>query len=150
MTMLARTIILALLLGGCASLSTDSGGTRRLADYHRAYIKPLVEDEFSLRHALTWELRDMGISVVSEAPPDPRDGDMVVEYDYSGGWDMTRYLKTFQFQFIDAKTKEVFTSQSYSSSGIWRGRRDGRLVAAFNELRKRNNLPPTKQFGASE
>jgi len=59
---------------------------------------------------------------------------------------MSRYLQSFQIQMIEAKTGRVVAVQSFASRGIWLGVRDGRLKAAFNEMRAKNGYPPSRQF----
>lgn len=140
-----RTVLLVFLVG-CATVRTDVVGGGDLNNYKRAYVEALTEDEFQIYGALFSELTDMGIQVVAAPFKEPEGTDLLVKYTYEGGWDMTRYLQSFQFQFVDAKTGRVVAIQSYKSHGLWRGVRDGRLKTAFNELRAKNGYPPSKQF----
>ncbi len=137
-----------LALSGCASTHTDFAGTGDLKNYKRAYVETLARDEFQIYAALFFELTDMGKEVVAVPFKEPRDGDLLVKYTYGGGWDhlRARYLQSFQFQFIDAKTGRVMVVQSFKSRDSWHGVRDQRLKVAFDELRARNGYPPTKQF----
>lgn len=146
-----RSLVIAvacMLPCSCASISTFqlSEPENRLANYKRAYIAPLANDEWQLHQALLFELTDMGIEVVAIPFKEPTDKDLLVKYSYASGWDIVKYLKAFQFQFIDALSGEIVASTSYRSTGIWLGKRDGRLESAFNDLRQKNGLPPTKQF----
>lgn len=135
------------LLSGCATVQTEvAGGGSDLKNYKRAHIEALPKDEFQIYGALFLELTDMGLQVVANPYKEPEGTDLLVRYTYDAGWDMTRYLQSFQFQFIDAKTGRVVAIQSYKSRGLWLGVRDGRLKAAFNELRAKNGYPPSKQF----
>ncbi len=134
-----------LALQGCVSMQTVSKGNE-LQGYTKAYIEPLAQDEFQLYQALFSELNDMGMIVVSSPFQVPTSTDLIVRYTYDAGWDMTRYLQSFQFQFIDAKTGRIVVAQSFKSRGLWLGVRDNRLESAFNELRAKNGFPPTKQF----
>lgn len=143
------SLILALLLtflSGCATVRTEVVGAGDLKNYKRAYVEALTEDEFQIYGALFTELTDMGIQVVATPFKQPQETDLLVKYTYDGGWDMTRYLQSFQFQFVDAKSGRVVAIQSYKSRGLWLGVRDGRLKAAFNELRAKNGYPQSKQF----
>ena len=146
--LLASFILVCLLafLTGCATVRTDTVGGGDLKNYKRAYLEAQAEDEFQIYGALFSELTDMGMQVVAAPFKEPEGTDLLVKYTYDGGWDITRYLQSFQFQFIDAKTGRVVVVQSYKSRGLWLGVRDGRLKAAFNELRAKNGYPPSKQF----
>lgn len=137
-------------LFGCATVQTDSAKNINLTSFKRAYVQPQQEDEFQIYRALFWELNDMGLEVIGVPFKDPTEQDLLVTYSYEGGWDMTRYLQSFQLRFINAKTTQVVTTSSYKSRGLWRGVRDGRLEDAFNDIRAKSNLPPTKQFGAPQ
>jgi hypothetical protein len=86
------------------------------------------------------------MEVVSQPFDVPGDTDLVIKYSYDSGWDMTKYLQAFQFQFIDAYNGKIVASTSFRSRGLWLGVRDERLERAFNDLRKKNGLPPTTQF----
>lgn len=146
---LFTSFILALLLSflsGCATVRTEVVGGGDLKNYKRAHVEALAEDEFQIYGALFSELTDMGMRVVATPFKEPEGTDLLVKYTYDSGWDMTRYLQSFQFQFVDAKTGRVIAIQSYKSRGLWLGVRDGRLKAAFNELRAKNGYPPSKQF----
>lgn len=139
-------VLILSLLSGCATVRTEIVGGSDLKSYKRAHIEALLEDEFQIYGALFSELTDMGIQVVATPFKEPEGTDLLVKYTYDSGWDMTRYLQSFQFQFIDAKSGRVVTMQSYKSRGLWLGVRDGRLKSAFNELRAKNGYPPSKQF----
>ena len=131
---------------GCVTLRTDVSTGGDLRSYKRAYIAALSDDEFQIYSALNSELADMGMQVFASPFTDSQETDLLVKYTYDGGWDMTRYLQSFQFQFINAKTNRIVATQSYKLRGFWFGVRDGRLEAAFNELRAKNGFPPTRQF----
>lgn len=117
-----------------------------LKEYKRAYIEALPKDEFQLYQALLFEVSDMGMEVVATPFKQPIATDLLVKYSFDAGWDLTKYLKAFRFEFIEATTGKVVASTSYRSTGIWLGVRDGRLESAFNDLRAKHSFPPTKQF----
>lgn len=137
-------LICLLVLSACVTMQAAAPGDFR--SFRRAYIEAPPEDEFQIRRALVWELNDMGLDVVGAPIETPTDTDLVVAFAYNAGWDLTRYLRAFHIQFIDAKSGRVVASSSYSSTGLWRGVRDARLESAFNELRAKIGYPPTKQF----
>ena len=133
-------------LSGCVSMHTNAIGSGDLKNYKRVYIESLAKDEFQIYSALAFEMSDMGMEVVATPNDPPKENDLVIKYSYEEGWDFTPYLQSFQFQFIDAKTGRILTTQSYKSRGIWHGVRDSRLESAFNELRKKNGFPQSTQF----
>ncbi len=147
-SLLTSFILVCLLavLAGCATVRTDVVAGGDLKNYKRAYVEAQVEDEFQIYGALFSELTDMGMQVVAVPFKEPQETDLLVKYTYDAGWDMTRYLQSFQFQFVDAKIGRVVAIQSYKSRGLWLGVRDGRLKTAFNELRAKNGYAPSKQF----
>ena len=145
-SLISFVLVCLVIMAGCVTIRTDVVGNGDLKKFKRAYVEALVEDEFQIYGALFSELSDMGMEVVATSFKEPREADLLVKYTYDAGWDFSRYLKSFQFQFIDAVTGRVVAAQSYRSGGIWLGTRDRRLKAAFNELRAKNGYPPTKQF----
>ena len=88
----------------------------------------------------------MGLEVLGAPFQQATEHDLVVDYTYEGGWDLARYLQSFQLRFLNAKTSQVIVASRYRSRGMWRGKRDGRLEDAFNDIRTKTGLPPTKQF----
>jgi hypothetical protein len=139
--------LVVILMAGCASISTMSLPQEKpLRNYQRAYIEQLPNDQFQLFQALAYELSDMGLEIVGRPFTEPAEHDLVVRYSFNVGWDFTKYLHSFTFQFIDATSGRLVASTSYRSVGLWHGVRDGRLETAFNDLRAKNGLPTTKQF----
>ncbi len=137
---------LVLVLCSCVTVNTDMSSDMDIKGYKRAYIERHPVDEFQMYQALFWEMNDMGKMVVNSPFDDPTEHDLLVRFSYDDGWDMTKYLRSFQFQLIAAKSGRVLTSTYYRSSGVWRGVRDGRLEDAFNDLRSKLGYEPTKQF----
>ena len=133
-------------LFGCATVQTDTVKDASFSNYKRAYVKQLPEDEFQIYQAIFWELNDMGLEVLGAPFQQATEHDLVVDYTYEGGWDLARYLQSFQLRFLNAKTSQVIVASRYRSRGMWRGKRDGRLEDAFNDIRTKTGLPPTKQF----
>lgn len=145
LTMLMIAVLLPF-FSGCAVIQTDVVGESNLKSYKRAYVVAIPVDEFQIYPALFSELTDMGMQVVANPFTDPEKTDLIVNYSYDSGWDMSRYLQSFQFQFIDAKSRRVIAIQTFKSRGIWLGVRNERLKSAFNSLRAKNGYPPSKQF----
>jgi hypothetical protein len=139
-------ISIILVMSGCARIQSNVMPNIVITQYKTAYIEPLKEDEFNLFPSISWELADMGCKVVgTPVPENPLPTDMLVKYSYIGGWDIQRYLRGFQVQFIDAQNKNVVASTSYFKLGLYTSQAS-RLEDAFNDLRSKLNLPPTKQF----
>lgn len=138
------------LVVGCASVQTDVANEQSLKQYTRAYIEQQPNDEFNIYKSIFWELNNMGFMVVGIPFKDPKDTDLNVSYIYSAGWDLSRYLQSFQIKFVNARTNQVVVTSSYRSRGIWRGVRDGRLEDAFNSIRAKEGMPPTTQFGTAD
>ena len=135
-----------MLLSGCVSLSTQIMPGQDFKKYKAAYIEPSKVDEFNMVSAITYELSDMGLKVLGKPFETPSDTDMLVRFNYFDSWDLKKYLKSFQIQFMNARTGSIIANSSYESNGLWQGARDGRLEAAFNDLRQKLGYPPTKQF----
>jgi hypothetical protein len=135
-----------MLLSGCVSLSTQIMPGQEFKQYKAAYIEPLKDDEFNIVSAITFELSDIGIKVFGKPFETPSDTDMIVRCSYFDSWDMKKYLKSFQINFMNAKTGAIIANTSYESNGLWHGARDRRLEATFNDLRQKLGYPPTKQF----
>lgn len=141
-------LFFSMLFVGCATVETNVATGQSLKAYKQAYIEQEPQDEFNIYKAIFWELNDMGYKVVSLPFKQPDETDLNVTYTYASGWDLSRYLQSFQIKFVNAKTNQVIATTSYRSRGIWRGVRDGRLEDAFNSLRSQENLPLTKQFSS--
>lgn len=144
-------ISLCLLFYGCVSISTEpySKSQKHISQYKRVYIKmPAynIYDEWDLKQVLVYELTDMGFEVISQPAENINEDDMLVEYSFKNGASRVKYLSAFRFKFIDASTGEIITFVTYKADSVWYGIRDGRLEDAFNDLRKQNGYPPTRQF----
>lgn len=135
---------------GCASTPSTSLQTSvlrdaPLKDYKQAFIEIVGEDEFQVGAALVIEVSDMGLEVLAD-PPVQKDGVLRVRATPIGGWDLSRYLQSLQLQLSSAATGRVEATTHFRSNGVWMGARDKRLKLAFNDLRAKLGLPPSKQF----
>lgn len=143
-------ITLCLLFYGCVSISTEpySKSQKHISQYKRVYIKTheFYIDAWDLKQVLANELTDMGFEVISQPAENINEDDMLVEYSFKSKFDWVRYLSAFRFKFIDASTGEVITFVTYKANSVLYGVRDDRLEDAFNDFRKQNGYPPTKQF----
>ena len=133
------------ILFGCVSNHAMLMPNKDFKQYKTAYIEILPVDEFNLGAAIIYELGDMGLEVINKPlPPNPLSTDMRVNYSYTSGWDLAKYLKSFQIFFMDAQTNSIIASSSYHLEGNW-ARTDTRITSAFNELRKKLGLPKSTQ-----
>ncbi len=103
----------------CANISTiQPPNSNKLANYKRAYIEALANDEWQLYQALLVELTDMGIEVVGIPFKNPTKNDLLVKYSFDSGWDLEKYLKAFQFQFVDTLSGQIVASTSIDPTGF--------------------------------
>ena len=135
-----------MLVSGCATLQTQNIQPGGLRAYKRVYVEPPPDDEFQVTSALIVELSNMGFEISGMPIVSPTDNDLLVTLKPVGGWDMTRYLQSLQIRFIAAKSGRLVSSSSFYSKGLWRGVKDERLKAIFNDIRKKNGYPLSKQF----
>lgn len=101
---------------GCAgaSINVMNVPNKPIITYKTAYVKMLPVDEFNLGAAVIEELTAMGFQVVVQsATVSPLSTDMKVEYSYTTGWDMARFLNSFNVVFSDAQTGAVLSMLSY-------------------------------------
>lgn len=134
------------LAAGCARIQSQVMPGTDFRQYKTVYLEPLEVDEFNLAPAIAWELSDMGLKVVGQsAPADPGVSDMLVRFNYTGGWDIQRYLRGFNVQMTDARSKALLASVSYFKLGLFVSQ-SSRMEDAFNDLRYKLGFPPTKQF----
>lgn len=118
---------------------------KNFMQYKTAYIELLSVDEFNLGTAIIQELGDMGLQAVNKPkPPNPLTTDMYIKYSYLTGWDLAKYLQSFQIMFLDAQTDIVIATVSHKLVGNWAAD-DIRIASAFNELRAKLGLPKSKR-----
>ena len=135
-----------LLLTGCSTFRNETVGNVDFKSYKRVFIEPSPVDEFGIYQGIFWEMKDIGLSPVAEPFTPAKPGDLKISFIYEGGWDFTRYLQSFQIKFIDVINNQVMMTHSFYAKLAFLGVRDRRLEAAFDEIRSKNGLPPTKQF----
>lgn len=124
---------------GCATVRSQVMPGANFTRYTAAYLEAPAKDEFNLTAAFTAKLSEMGLRVVAKpAPASPDPTDMIVRFTYTDGWDLTKYLKGFQIQFLDAGSRAVVAQTSYYSTGIWI-REQARIDAAFEDLKQQIN-----------
>ncbi len=141
-TIIIFAIIILLSSSACAHKNTVLMPNHNFKTYKTAYIEILPQDEFNLGTEIIKELSDLGLDVnMKVAPTNPGPTDMLVKYSYDDGWDMAKYLKSFQVFFFDAKTTSLIASFSYHLEGNYAGT-EARVQSAFDDFRKEAGLPP--------
>jgi hypothetical protein len=139
-------LIFILMIGGCARIQSQAMPDTKITNFKTAYIEPMPQDEFNLTPAVAWELADMGLKVKLQTPSaDALDTDLLVKLSYVGGWDIQRYLRGFNVQMLSAKDRTLIASVSYFKLGIFITQAS-RMEDAFNDLREKLQLQPTRQF----
>lgn len=139
-------IVIIFVVSGCARVQSQVMPDANLSKFKTAYIEPMKEDEFNITPAVAWELANMGLKVKLQVPTTgPLDTDLLVKMSYIGGWDIQRYLRGFDVQLLAAKDNSMLASVSYFKLGLFTTQAT-RMEDAFNDLRSKLKLPPTKQF----
>jgi len=140
-------VLLTLGIAGCTgTVNTFVTPNTDLKKYKTAYVDVLKQDEFNLGAAIMTHVADMGFVVkTAPLPQEVLDTYLLVKYDYYDGWDMRKYLKNFNIQFLDAKEGNLLLSSRYELTGIWRGE-EFRINYTFNDIRKKTGYPPLKDF----
>lgn len=147
MKLVVLVVLLALGMTGCTgTVNTFVTPNTDLKKYKTAYVDILKQDEFNLGAAIMTHVADMGFIVkTTPMPKDLLDSYLLVKYDYYDGWDMRKYLKNFNIQFLDAKEGNLLVSSRYELTGIWRGD-EFRINYTFNDIRTKTGYPPLKEF----
>jgi hypothetical protein len=132
-------IFLALSFSAC-SYSTKAMilPDKNLNNFKYAYLETPVEDEFNLKAVVTDELLGMGYSVRYGRPDNPKDEDVIVNFSYSGTWDLLRIVSNFQVQFLLPKNGEIIATANYQSEPfLWahKKNREEAVKLAFDALR---------------
>ena len=135
MKKLTPLLMLVLFLSACATKKVFMAPNNNFRQYQNAYVEFLPVDEFNLGPVIVAELSSLGLNVYSKPlPAEPSALDLQVKYTYLTGWDLAKYLQSFQVFFLDAKTGLVVASLSYRLVGNWAGT-EGRIKAGFEEFR---------------
>ena len=135
MKKLTPLLMLVLFLSACATKKVFMAPNNNFRQYQNAYVEFLPVDEFNLGPVIVAELSSLGLNVYGKPLPAESSAlDLQVKYTYLTGWDLAKYLQSFQVFFLDAKTGLVVASLSYRLVGNWAGT-EGRIKAGFEEFR---------------
>jgi hypothetical protein len=138
-------ILILLILSSCAAtiMQTHVSREKNFLQYKRAYLELLPKDEFNIASFIVAYVNEMGIKVIGLPPPQVlEETDLIIKYRYDDGWDLNKYLKSFQVHFLDAQTGVVIGLISYEKKML--GYADNRMRDAFNEFRRTLGLPESK------
>jgi hypothetical protein len=129
-------IVAALAAGGCAHIHAQVSPNTDVKQWKSAYLQPLAQDEFNMASFITNELHAMDVEVFLRPEPEqPQAGDVLVRYDYYDGWDMGKYLKSFQIRFLEPSSEKLLASVDYRFNGNLRDS-NHRVMDAFKKLRE--------------
>lgn len=142
---LLLVIFLALTFFAC-SYSTKAMilPDKNLNNFKYAYLESPREDEFNLKTVVTDELFKMDYSVRYGRPENPTEEDVIVNFSYSGTWDLVTIVKNFQVQFILPKTGEIIATGNYQNEPFLffhRKHREEAVKLAFDALKEKMALP---------
>jgi len=112
MSLLSMIVRCSILVDCCGTNSVNEA-TTDLSRYKTAYIEPQNEDICNLRSFMVNELRDMGLRIGDNPPKTPTSTDLLVRFSYCNGWNLGRYLKNINIQFMDGLSQEVVYATSY-------------------------------------
>jgi hypothetical protein len=106
----------ALLLGGCATYSTQMERGRSLAKVQRFFVVSNLNDNHGLNHRIVEALRDAGRE--AETGPltmMPGKTEIVVAYQDHWSWDFAEHLDHFQITVRDTRSEQSFGTVTFSA-----------------------------------
>lgn len=149
-----RVVIVIVIMVGLLGVLTGCNGTMHtvvtpnadLKKYKTAYVDLLNQDEFNLGAAIMAHMTGMGLMVKqTPLPKDVADTDLLIKYDYYDGWDLRKYMVSFNVNIFDAKTNNLLLNSRYHQNGAWRGE-EFRINYTFNDIRIKTGYPPLQGF----
>jgi hypothetical protein len=125
----------ALLLGGCASMSSNVSPGADLSTVKKIYVVRLAPDERSINKLIADQLSMMGYQATTgEVSSTPADVDAVVTYQDKWMWDITMYMIELNVQLREPKTDiALATAKSYRPS-LQRKTPAGMVEEVLNQL----------------
>jgi hypothetical protein len=104
----------AVLLGGCAQLSTRALPKSDVGSYKHVFVEQRLADNYGVADAMAKELRDMGYDASSGAlTMKPADAELIVSYDDMWAWDFNTYMVEFDVQVRAAHTDKILAVGHY-------------------------------------
>ena len=108
----------ALLLGGCANMTSNVAPGADLSTIRKIYVARLAPDERGINRLIADRLSMMGYQAMTgEAKTAPAEVDAVVTYQDKWMWDITMYMIELNVQLREPKTEiALATAKSYRPS----------------------------------
>jgi hypothetical protein len=104
----------AILLGGCAQISTRSIPHMDLAGHKRIFVEKRLADSYGVADDIAVELRSMGYDASSGAPTMmPLNTELIVSYDDMWTWDFSTYMIEFDVQVRSARSDKIVAMGHY-------------------------------------
>ena len=104
----------AIILCGCAQITTRSLPNLDLAGHKRIFVEHRLADSFGVADEIARELRDMGYDASSGAPTMmPGDTELIVSYDDMWTWDFNTYMIEFDVQVRSARSDKIVAMGHY-------------------------------------
>lgn len=135
MKFLAPVFILALLLAGCAEVSTRKMPRADLAKIQRLFVEKRLADDHRVNELLVLDLQRRGLTA-STGPltMQPDDAQAVVSYVDRWAWDFGTYLIEISIDIRDAKTGKPLASGYYHRAPVSRQTPADMIAATLEPL----------------
>ena len=111
--------LLLVLLTSCINYHGSIYNKDLYQSYKKAYVSEIKSDPFNVRPLVMDELSKMGLIIYSRSQLEkPTSEDVIIKIEFAEGWDLAKYVKSINVQFIDATTGTVVATGSYESGWI--------------------------------
>ena len=108
------TLVLALLLTACSTLSISRAPATNLGSLKCIYVEHRLADGRGLDELMAWELKKLGYEAASgPLTLMPVHVDAIISYEDRWTFDFTTYLIGFEVTVRDARTDQVLASGRY-------------------------------------
>jgi hypothetical protein len=131
MKLLLPLLLLALLLAGCAEVSTRKMPRADLAGIQRVFVEKRFADDHRVNELLVRELQRRGrTAVTGPLTMQPDDAQVVLSYADRWTWDFGSYLIEISLEIRDARTGKPLASAGYRRAPVSR-QTPAEMVAAM-------------------
>jgi hypothetical protein len=104
----------AILLGGCAQISTRTIPNVDLPGHKRVFVEKRLADSYGVAEEIALELRNLGYDASSGAPTMmPLNTELIVSYDDMWTWDFSTYMIEFDVQVRSARSDKILAMGHY-------------------------------------
>ncbi len=116
MLRLFTSLLLVLLLGGCASYDSQVARGPGLAEVQRYFVVANANDSRGLEHRISASLKARGFTVTTgPRTMKPDDAQAVVSYEDHWAWDFGERLVHLQINVRDAHTSQPLAAATFSA-----------------------------------